>query len=127
MNLDSIASNLQQIAGLIGSLTVVGSALIWVYNKFIGRPREKKRLEHEEKQQKILTDALKPINQFIEESRSDRKALNQIAIENKVHLKEHDVKIAEMDDRLIIVETLQGVDGQTRKHYTEVYKGKENK
>lgn len=86
MNLDSIASNLQQIAGLIGSLTVVGSALIWVYNKFIGRPREKKRLEHEEKQQRILTDALKPISQFIEESRSDRKALNQIAIENKGHV-----------------------------------------
>ncbi|XJS09835.1 hypothetical protein ACF3NG_06725 [Aerococcaceae bacterium WGS1372] len=132
---DTLSSNIQQVATLITSLTVVGSALMWIYNKSVSQPREKKRkqeaderernrLEHERKQQAILTEALKPINEFIHESKSDRQALNKVAFENTEKLKEHDSRISSIDDRLIIVETKQEFNGRSIQ-YTEVYKGDE--
>ena len=128
-----IIEYLSRAGSLITSLTIVGGALMWVYNKTVAQPREKKRkqeaderernrLEHERKQQEILTNALKPINEFIQESRSDRIALNKIALENTKKLQDHDKQINDIDDRLIVVETTQGIHGKTVQ-YTEIYKG----
>ena len=49
--MEVIVTNIGTLASLIGSLTVVGSALIWIYNKFIGEPREHKRREEARKRQ----------------------------------------------------------------------------
>lgn len=130
---DTGVTILGQIATMITSLTVVGGGLMWVYNKLISQPQEKKRKqeadererkreEHERKQQEILADALKPINEFIQESKSDRVALNKTAHENTEKLKQHEREIGDLDDRLIEVETIQGIRGP-RIQYTEIYKG----
>lgn len=130
---DTGVTILGQIATMITSLTVVGGGLMWVYNKLISQPREKKRKqeadererkreEHERKQQEILADALKPINEFIQESKSDRVALNKTAHENTELLKQHEREIGNLDDRLIVVETKHGIRGSNIQ-YTEIYKG----
>ena len=66
-----LAEHLGFIASLIGSLTVVGSALIWIYNKFISHPREKKRLREEEKRQDMLLELItrenRPMNTAIQQ------------------------------------------------------------
>lgn len=115
-----IAEHLGFIASLIGSLTVVGSALIWVYNKFISSPREKKRLREEEKRQDMLLELItrenRPMNTAIEqmtklldESRQDRIKLNDLASRNTKMLLEHDDTLTEHNNRLIVLETKNGV------------------
>ena len=115
-----LAEHLGFIASLIGSLTVVGSALIWVYNKFISHPREKKRLREEEKRQDMLLElitrenrpmntAIQQLTKLLDESSQDRMKLNDLAGRNTKMLLEHDDTLTEHNNRLIVLETKNGV------------------
>ena len=115
-----LAEHLGFIASLIGSLTVVGSALIWVYNKFISHPRETRRLREEEKRQDMLLELItrenRPINtsiqqltKLLDESTQDRMKLNDLAGRNTKMLLEHDDTLTEHNNRLIVLETKNGI------------------
>ena len=115
-----LAEHLGFIASLIGSLTVVGSALLWIYNKFISHPREKKQLREEEKRQNMLLELItrenKPMNtaiqqltKLLDESSQDRMKLNDLASRNTKMLIEHDDTLTEHNNRLIVLETKSGV------------------
>ena len=115
-----LAEHLGFIASLIGSLTVVGSALIWIYNKFISHPREKKRLREEEKRQDMLLElitrenrpmntAIEQLTKLLDESRQDRIKLNDLTGRNTKLLHEHDDTLTEHNNRLIVLETKNGV------------------
>ena len=115
-----IAEHLAFIASLIGSLTVVGSALLWIYNKFISHPREKKRLREEEKRQDMLLElitrenrpmntAIEQLTKLLDESSQDRIKLNDLASRNTKMLLEHDDTLTEHNNRLIVLETKNGV------------------
>ena len=108
------------LASLIGSLTVVGSALIWVYNRFIGKPREERRLKRDEELQEkmihLITEKQIPmissidqLNKLLEQSQADRKKLNTLAKTNTGIIKEHEETLEEHDKRLIILETKNGL------------------
>lgn len=100
---------LESLASLITALTIVGGALVWLNNKFYVKPREKKRLEHEERQQKSLEEALKPIKDFLDESKRDRENLHKIAVQNKAILERHETELDGHNDRLIVLEVHNGV------------------
>ena len=115
-----LAEHLGFIASLIGSLTVVGSALIWIYNKFISHPREQKRLREEEKRQDMLLElitrenrpmntAIEQLTKLLDESSQDRIKLNDLASRNTKMLLEHDDTLTEHNNRLIVLETKNGV------------------
>ena len=115
-----LAEHLGFIASLIGSLTVVGSALIWIYNKFISHPREKKRLREEDKRQDMLLElitrenrpmntAIQQLTKLLDESRQDRIKLNDLAGRNTKMLLEHDDTLTEHNNRLIVLETKNGL------------------
>ena len=115
-----LAEHLGFIASLIGSLTVVGSALIWVYNKFISHPREQKRLREEEKRQDMLLElitrenrpmntAIEQLTKLLDESSQDRIKLNDLASRNTKMLLEHDDTLTEHNNRLIVLETKNGI------------------
>ena len=115
-----IAEHLGFIASLIGSLTVVGSALIWVYNKFISHPREKKRLREEGKRQDMLLElitrenrpmntAIQQLTKLLDESTQDRIKLNDLTGRNTKMLLEHDDTLEEHNNRLIVLETKNGL------------------
>ena len=115
-----IAEHLGFIASLIGSLTVVGSALIWVYNKFISHPREQKRLREEEKRQDMLLElitrenrpmntAIQQMTKLLDDSKQDRLKLNDLASRNTKMLLEHDDTLTEHNNRLIVLETKNGL------------------
>lgn len=118
--MSDFVSNIGDLASLIGSLTVVGSALIWIYNKFIGAPREKKREREAEERQRsmmeLITEKNEPLNQSIQnlnallaESQEDRKQLNKVAEINTKTLVNHDKRLHDHDDRLIVLETKNGI------------------
>ena len=115
-----LAEHLGFIASLIGSLTVVGSALIWIYNKFISHPREKKRLREEEKRQDMLLElitrenrpmntAIQQLTKLLDESKMDRIKLNDLSSRNTKMLIEHDDTLTEHNNRLIVLETKNGI------------------
>ena len=113
-------THLGGIASLIGSLTVVGSALIWIYNKLISKPRERIRLREEEHRHqrmvkeinnftKPLSYSIDNLNELLQESQLDRKNINAKINNNSDTLKEHDKIINNHDDRLIVLETKSGL------------------
>ena len=115
-----LAEHLGFIASLIGSLTVVGSALIWIYNKFISHPRENRRLREEEKRQDMLLElitrenrpmntAIEQLTKLLDESRQDRMKLNDLTGRNTKLLHEHADTLTEHNNRLIVLETKNGI------------------
>ena len=118
--MNALAEHLGFIASLIGSLTVVGSALLWIYNKFISHPREKKRLREEEKRQDMLLElitrenrpmntAIQQLTKLLDESTQDRIKLNDLTGRNTKLLHEHDDTLTEHNNRLIVLETKNGL------------------
>lgn len=115
------------LAGFISSLTVVGGGLIWLYNFFIGAPKERKRREadreYQNKMLKMTQEQTEPIYHLIDkidasieansklfethirESEADRKNLNHVAETNSKLLEKHDEVLDNHEGRLIRVET----------------------
>ena len=115
-----IIERVGSLASFIGSLTVVGGALMWVYNKFISAPREKRRRREAEERQRdmidLITEKNKPLNDSIQrlnyllaESQLDRKKLNHIAETNTVIIEVHEERLDNHDERLTVLETKDGV------------------
>ena len=118
--MSDIIEHVGSLASFIGSLTVVGGALMWVYNKFISAPREKRRRREAEERQRdmieLITEKNKPLNESIQglnellaESQADRKKLNQIANVNTEMIKNHEERIDDHNERLIVLETKNGI------------------
>ena len=118
--MSDLVANVGIMASLIGSLTVVGGALLWIYNKFIGVPREKRREKESAKRQaemiELITEKNEPLNLAIEnlnlllaESQVDRQQLNRVANENTDMIVVHEERLDNHNDRLIVLETKNGV------------------
>lgn len=126
-----IVTRIGELSSFIGSLTVVGGALMWIYNKFIAEKREKKRQEEADKRQntmiELITEKNEPLNQAIEnlnlllaESQADRKQLNEIAKTNTKMLNNHERRLDNHNDRLIVLETKNGIKRVTYKEGNEL-------
>jgi len=118
--MSALIEHMGSLASFIGSLTVVGGALMWIYNKFISAPREKKRRrEAEERQKRMielitkknepLNQSIKHLNELLTESQMDRKRLNQIAENNTKMLENHEERLDGHNERLIVLEVKNGV------------------
>lgn len=132
------AEYLSQWASFIGSLTVVGGALLWVYHKFIGNPREKRKLEEEKRKElrrakedeerykkvldlvtnenKPLVDSIEKLNDWLQESAEDRKQLNTITKQHTELIKSNsklislnDKRLDRHGDRILILEVRSGL------------------
>ena len=128
--MSEITAHVGSLASFIGSLTVVGGALMWIYNKFISAPREKRRQRESDKRQRamieLITEKNKPLNESIQglndllaESQADRKQLNQIAKTNTKMLGNHERRLDNHNDRLIVLETKNGIKRVTYKEGNE--------
>ena len=124
------------VAGTITSITIIGAFLVKVVDKIIIKPMEKRKadrakeveLDRQKFEEKLLQSAevnqqplkvsIDRMNKLLEESQRDRSALHKIADVNTQKLGEHETKIHDLDDRLIVVETHNNIT-----KYREVYKG----
>ena len=123
-----IIEHVGSIASFIGSLTVVGGALMWIYNKFVASPREKKRQREAERRQRdwieLITERNEPLNEAIQsmtemisESKLDRQQLNRIAKVNTELIEVHEGRLDSHNDRLIVLETKNGIQTFTYKDH----------
>lgn len=115
------------LAAFIVSLTTIGGALMWVYQKTFGKAKEKRLAERD----KLLQDALNKNNEPLLEAinnlnttmldleRHDSK-LDEIAETNQEILKRHDDMLDDHNKRLIVVETKLDV-GKSHVSYVETY------
>lgn len=111
-----IFDNLASVAGLIGSVTVIGSALIWVYKQIIARPKEKRDAQRAERENAKFREAIKPTAEAVEQiSRSlayqesrDQK-LQEIADRNVKLLEKHENRLDLHEHRIIVLETKNGI------------------
>ena len=113
---DNVASLMTLIAGLIGSITVVGSALIWVYKHMIARPKERRdaiRIEKEnEKFRKAMqptVDAVEQISRGLAYQEERDEKLQQIADNNVKLLDKHENRLDLHEQRIIVLETRNGI------------------
>lgn len=115
-NLHFFIDNVATLASVVGSLTVVGSALIWVYNQMIAKPIEKKRSEEEKKrnemmvkvilkENKPLNESIKQLTEWLSESRNDRIAIHENLDQHEKMINEHEKRIDEHSKRLTVLET----------------------
>lgn len=116
----TLVNEIGNLASFIGSLTVVGSTLLWIYNKFIGKPREKRREEEEEKKHKYtmkmirkenepLNESIQQLNEWLAESQADRKQLNKVTDEHTNTIDHHEKQLDNHNNRLIVLETKNGI------------------
>ena len=126
---------LSVVAGAITSITVIGTFLVMLVKKTIVTPMEKRKVERDKKiekdrqefeqqllkrveqNQQPLTLSIAQLNVLLEESQRDRTALHQIADNNVKVIGQHEERLDNHNDRLIVLETKNGV-----RTYTEVYK-----
>lgn len=124
--MDVINEHLGLIASMIGSLSVVGGGLIWLYNILISKPRDRWREKREEERQKVivkeiekanepLNHSINKLNEWLNESKMDRERLNEIAEKNTDKLNHHEKMINNHDDRLIVLETKNGLKYRERR------------
>lgn len=124
------------VAGAITSITIIGTFLVKVADKIIVKPMDKRKaerakaveidrqefeeklLERVEANQQPLKESIDRLNELLEESQRDSSALYKITDANTQKLGEHETKIHDLDDRLIVVETHNNIT-----KYREVYKG----
>ena len=113
---DNVASLMTLIAGLIGSITVVGSALIWVYKHMIARPKERRDAIRTEKENEKFREAMQPTVDAVEQisrglayqEERDEK-LQQIADSNVQLLEKHENRLDLHEQRIIVLETRNGI------------------
>lgn len=111
-----IFDNLASVAGLIGSVTVIGSALIWVYKQVIARPKEKRDAQRAERENAKFREAIKPTAEAVgqisrslayQESRDQK--LQEIADRNVKLLEKHENRLDLHEHRIIVLETKNGI------------------
>jgi len=93
-----------EIASQITSITVIGGALIWLYNVLVGKPNrelERKLLEKNARDLKEtlnpLTYQIKTLNENLKESKEDRKNIH-------IELGEHEDRLHNHDKRITVLE-----------------------
>jgi|SRR5699024_3219815 len=121
------------VAGTITSVTIIGTFLVKVVDKIIIKPMDKRKVErakvveadrqkfeqtllkHVEANQQPLTDSIDKLNELLEESQRDRMALHKIADVNVQAISEHEERLDNHNDRLIVLEVKNGVRTVTYK------------
>lgn len=109
-----MADYLKELATLIGSLTTIGGALMYLYNRFVGKPRERRRMEEADRRARerdeylaMLLDPLRKsiddLNRQLEGSKRDTDTLKLVAEKNTL-------RIDKLDDDMIKVKTTLKID-----------------
>lgn len=109
--MSQITLTLGEIAALIGSLTVIGGALMWLYKKVIADPREKRRLKNEDErykkmlevatsQDEPLSHAIEQLTEWLDESKDDRKSIHKLLEQQSVLIRQNSDMLSAQDSRL---------------------------
>ena len=115
------------VAGTITSVTIIGAFLVKVVDKIIIKPMDKRKadrakeveadrqrfeqtlLERVEANQQPLAESIDRLNELLAESQRDRVNLHKIAEVNVKAIGEHEERLDQHNERLIVLEVKNGV------------------
>ena len=115
------------VAGAITSITVIGTFLVKIVDAIIIKPMDKRKadrakeveldrqkfeenlLERVEVNQQPLADSIKRLNKLLDESQRDRTTLHKIADVNVKAIGEHEDRLDNHNERLIVLEVKNDV------------------
>ena len=115
------------VAGAITSITVIGTFLVKVVDNIIIKTMDKRKaerakeveldrqkfeeklLERVEVNQQPLKESIDRLNKLLDESQRDRVTLHKIADVNVKAIGEHEERLDNHNDRLIVLEVKNGV------------------
>ena len=115
------------VAGAITSVTIIGAFLVKVVDKIIIKPMDKRKadrakeveldrqrfeqtlLERVEANQQPLAESIDRLNELLAESQRDRVNLHKIAEVNVKAIGEHEERLDQHNERLIVLEVKNGV------------------
>lgn len=115
------------VAGIITSITIIGTFLVKIVDKIIVKPMgkrkaaqakeaeldrqkfEEKLLQRMETNQQPFKESIDRLNDLLDESQRDRIALHKIADVNSREIEEHEDRLDNHNERLIVLETKNGV------------------
>ena len=121
------------VAGAITSITIIGTFLVKVVDKIIVKPMDKRKaerakevelerqkfeeklLERVEVNQQPLKESIDRLNELLDESQRDRMVLHKIVNVNVQAIGEHEERLDNQNERLIILEVKNGVKTVTYK------------
>lgn len=114
--MEELFTSIQSASLFIGSLTVIGSALMWVYQKTIGKARERR----EEERNRLLREkidasnaplifTLNKLSKEMESREHHANKLDDIAAINSQLLKNHNERLDKHHERLVILEVKNNV------------------
>ncbi|WP_423189414.1 hypothetical protein ACO1PF_00435 [Alkalibacterium sp. f15] len=111
MSLDILFGNVQSFAAFVLAVTTIGGSLMWVYQKTIGKAKEK-RMEEESKllrekmdeSNKPLIETLNRLNKSMDERIRHDDKLDDIADQNIELLKKHNDRLDDHHERLVVLE-----------------------
>ena len=115
------------VAGAITSITIIGTFLVKIVDAIIIKPMDKRKadrakeveldrqkfeenlLERVEVNQQPLADSIKRLNKLLDESQRDRTTLHKIADVNVKAIGEHEDRLDNHNERLIVLEVKNDV------------------
>jgi len=123
MSVDVFFSNVQSLAAFVGALTTIGGFLIIIYKYVIQKPYEKRKQREDNERNRILQkelqrnnapflETLNQINESLEERERHDGKLDEISEQNKQILQNHENRLDNHNERLIILEVKNGVRKQ---------------
>lgn len=132
-----IIEHIGDTASLIGSVSVIAGAILWLFNLFVLKPKERRRKAAEEKrerqrkedeeerykkmlevasaQDQPLVASIEVLNGWLKESSEDRAELNRIVRTQSNILEElkkshdnHETRLDSHHDRILVLEVIGG-------------------
>ena len=121
MNIELLLHDIHSVAVFITSMTIIGGALIWIYQKTIGNSRERRAEERNrvfiqsiDDKNKPLIETLEALQKSVEKQEYHDKQLEKIAQQNSELIKKQEERIDNHNDRLLVVETVLDINGNKK-------------
>lgn len=94
-----------KISGIVAAITIIGGAVLWIYNTIVTEPYNRELCKAREEQARQLKDALAPLTQaldrlnyLLEESELDIGELHEINVNQNKQLGDHEVRIVVLEN-----------------------------
>ncbi|MGX7390987.1 hypothetical protein [Dolosigranulum pigrum] len=114
MNIELLLHDIHSVAVFITSMTIIGGALIWIYQKTIGNSRERRAEERNRVFIQSIDDKNKPLIETLE---ALQKSVEKQEYHDKQYselIKKQEERIDNHNDRLLVVETVLDINGNKK-------------
>lgn len=102
--MQTIIDNLTDLVSVIASLTVLGSALIWIYKILVVEPDNRMAQKINDQNNKALKETVEPLTEQIKILNINLDLIKMQSDETKKEVKSHDSRLDNHETRITVLE-----------------------